>query len=454
MKYLSVLLFFSFFSFHFAAAQEDSAILHRLRDEIMLHGKCYDNLRVLTKQIGHRLSGSPQSEKAVQWGLKAMWDAGADTAWLQPAMVPHWVRGKEWLEVKMPGDKSFEPMRMTSLGNSIGSGKPVEAPVIMVGTMDEFNRLSNAEVKGKIVFFNYRFRQDIINTFAGYGDAIRYRILPPVAVAQKGGAGVIIRSMSTGPDDVPHTGVTRILDSVRKIPSVAIGNIGADRLEAACRKGTVVARVLTSGKMLPPVLSYNVIGELRGSSLPNEYVIAGGHLDSWDVGEGAQDDGAGCVQSIEIIRAFKALGIRPKRTIRAVLFMNEENGARGAHAYADSAAARHEHHVLAIESDAGGFSPRGITLEMPEAKKKVIRDWAPYFKPLDVYDFEHSEAGVDVDPLGKQGTALAGLMPDSQRYFDLHHTDSDVFEAVNSRELKLGAATMATLLYLVGQHGL
>jgi hypothetical protein len=454
MKRLLCSLFFLPFLTSTATAQSDSAILKNLRDEILLRGKCYDNLRILTKTIGHRLSGSPEAARAVQWGLRAMRDAGADTAWLQPVMVPHWVRGKEWLQVKIPGSNGFEPMRMLSLGNSIGNGKPVEAPVIMVQTMDEFNSLSPAEVQGKIVFFNYRFRQDIVNTFEGYGDAIRYRILPPTAVAQKGGAGVIIRSVATGLDDVPHTGVTRIVDSIRKIPSVAIGNVGADRLEAACRKGSVTARVLTSGQMLPPVLSYNVIGEIRGSEKPNEYVIAGGHLDSWDVGEGAQDDGSGCVQSIEIIRAFKALGIHPVRSVRAVLFMNEENGARGGHAYADSAAAKGEKHILAIESDAGGFVPRGIGLEMPAEKKETIRGWAPLFKPLNVYDFEHEEGGVDIGPLGKSGVALAGLLPDPQRYFDIHHTNSDVFEAVNHRELKLGAATMATLVYLVSKYGL
>ncbi|MBS1628524.1 MAG: M20/M25/M40 family metallo-hydrolase [Bacteroidetes bacterium] len=448
----SLAYLFSFFSF--SLAQSDSSLLKSLQDEIMLHGTCYENLRVLTQSIGHRLSGSPQAEKAVQWGLKTMREAGADTAWLQPALVPHWVRGNEWLQVKLPGSKGFEPMRMTSLGNSIGSGKPVEAPVIMVQTMDEFYKLSPAAVAGKIVFFNYRFRQDIINTFEGYGDAIKYRILPPVAVAQKGGVGVIIRSVGTGVDDVPHTGVTRIVDSVRKIPCVAIGYLGANRLEAACRQGGVTARVLTSGKMLPPVLSYNVIGEIKGSEFPNEYVIAGGHLDSWDVGQGAQDDGAGCVQSIEIIRAFKKLGIRPKRSVRAVLFMNEENGSKGAHAYADSAVARHEKHVLAIESDAGGFSPRGFGMDMPLEKKSIVRSWLPYFLPMGVYDFSGEDAGVDVSPLGKSGAALAGLYPDSQRYFDIHHTDEDRFDKVSHRELKLGAAAMATLVWLASQYGL
>jgi Zn-dependent M28 family amino/carboxypeptidase len=248
--------------------------------------------------------------------------------------------------------------------------------------------------------------------------------------------------------------MTRYLDTVAKIPAVAIGNMGADALERACKKGTVTAQLITSGKMMDSVLSYNVIGELRGSLYRDEYIVVGGHLDSWDVGQGAQDDGAGCVQSIEVIRALNAAGIRPKRTVRAVLFMNEENGAKGGKAYADSASARGERHILALESDAGGFTPRGIGLEMAEDKKAIIRKWVPYFVPLNATDFDREEGGTDIGPLGKLGTPLAGLNTDPQRYFDYHHTAADVFEVVNHRELKVGAAVMASLIYLVSEHGL
>jgi hypothetical protein len=448
-----LLLPFLFLPF-FADAAEDSAMLKKIREEVLMHGACYENLRVLTKTIGHRLSASPQAAKAVQWGLKAMKAAGADTAWLQPVWVPHWERGAEWMKVKMPGSKSFEPMHMLSLGNSRGDGKVVEAPVIMVQTLDEFNSLPPEQVKGKIVFFNYRFRQDFVNTFAAYGDAIKYRAFPPTYVALKGGAGTIIRSLSSGLDDAPHTGMTRIVDTIRKIPSVAIGNTSADRLEAACKKGTVTAQLMTSGRMMDSVLSYNVIGELRGTTHRDEYIVVGGHLDSWDVGEGAQDDGAGCVQSIEVIRTLKALDVHPARTIRAVLFMNEENGARGGRAYADSARSRNEHHILAIESDAGGFVPRGIGMDMRPEKKAVVKSWSPLFAPMNACDFDREEGGTDIDPLGLLGVPLAGLYPDSQRYFDVHHTHQDVFESVNHRELKLGAAVLASLVYLASEHGL
>jgi hypothetical protein len=456
MKRLAILILVIGCSLTLHAADNDSATLIQIRDEIMLRGTCYENLRVLTKQIGHRLSGSPEAEKAVQWGKKALKEAGADSVWLQPVWVPHWVRGVESLRLSNAADKTMEQVKMLSLGNAFGTdGKQISASIVMVNTIEEFNALKPGEVKGKIVFFNYRFRQDLISTFAGYGDAVKYRWMTPGLVSAKGGIAVIIRAISTGLDDVPHTGMTRYYDTIPKIPAVAIGNTTADALEKRLKRQNVTAELTTSCKMMDSVLSYNVIGELRGSTLPNEYLVCGGHLDSWDVGEGAHDDGAGCVQAIEVIHTLKALGLRPKRSIRAVLFMNEENGARGGRAYADSAASKKEKHILAMESDAGGFSPRGIGLEMDEARKAIFRrDFAPYFSGLTVYDFTLDEGGVDIDPLKKLNVPLAGLVPDQQRYFDYHHTERDVFEAVNHRELKLGAATMTYLMWLVSEHGL
>ena len=429
--------------------------MRKISDEIMLHGTCYENLRVLTKTIGHRISGSPEAAKAVTWGEKAMREAGADKVWLQAADVPYWYRGKESLYLKM--GKEYKKVKALSLGNSEGTcGKTLEAPIIMVHNFDEFKALPESEVKGKIVFFDYRFRQDFVFTFEGYGDAVKYRWASPSIAAKKGAVGVIIRSMSTGKDDFPHTGGMHYADSIKKIPEMSLGNITADELERACEKGTPMAKMTSECHMMPkPVHSFNVIGEIKGTETPERIITVGGHLDSWDVGEGATDDGAGCVQSIEIIRAFKALGLKPKCTIRAVLFMNEENGDKGGEAYADSARAKNEHHVLAIESDAGGFSPRGIGLEMPDSLKQQITRYKNLFLQYGVYDFSREEGGTDIGPLKKQmNVPLAGLLPDSQRYFDLHHTDNDTFEQVNHRELKLGAVVMAQLIYLVSEHGL
>ncbi|MFI5196666.1 MAG: M20/M25/M40 family metallo-hydrolase [Chitinophagales bacterium] len=438
-----------------ASFAQDSLMFRKIADEILLHGTCYDNLRVLCKTVGHRISGSPEAAKAVTWGEKAMKQAGADKVWLQAADVPYWYRGKESLELKM-GD-NYKKVDALSLGNSEGTcGRVLKATVIMVQNFDEFKALPQSAVEGNIVFFNYRFRQDFVNTFEGYGDAVKYRWASPSIAAQKGAVGVIIRSMSSGADDYPHTGGMHYKDSIDKIPEMALGNFTADELEKACKKGVVTAKMRSECHMMPqPVRSYNVIGEIKGAEYPEWIITVGGHLDSWDVGEGANDDGAGCVQSIEIIRAFKALGIRPKCTIRAVLFMNEENGDKGGEAYADSAKAKHERHVLAIESDAGGFSPRGIGLVMSDAQKERIRSYKNLFLPYNVYNFDIDEGGTDIGPMHKLlNVPLAGLVPDSQRYFDIHHTNNDVFENVNHRELKLGAVVMAQLIYLVSEHGL
>jgi carboxypeptidase Q len=448
--------FLAILAFAFTASSaQDSLMFRKISDEVMMHGTSYENLRVLCKTVGHRISGSPAAAKAVIWGEQAMKEAGADKVWLQAADVRYWYRGKESLFLKLGSE--YKQVAALSLGNSEGTGgKTLEAPIVMVHNFDELKALPISVVKGKIVYFNYRFRQDFIFTFQGYGDAVKYRGRGASAAVEKGAVGVIIRSMSTGTDDFPHTGWMGYADSTNKIPAMALGNTTADLLEQACKKGDAMARMKSECHMVPGMVhSYNVIGEIKGSEFPDRIITVGGHLDSWDVGEGAQDDGAGCVQSIEIIRAFKALGLRPKYTVRAVLFMNEENGQQGGLAYADSAKAKQEHHVLAIETDAGGFSPRGIGMEMPETNKAQIVRFKDLFLPYGVYDFSRDEGGSDISPLKeKMKVPLAGLLPDSQRYFDVHHTNNDIFENVNHRELKLGSAVLAQFIYLVSEHEL
>lgn len=437
------------------ARAQDSVMFRAIHDNIMLHGTCYEDLRVLSKTIGHRLSGSPQAEKAIVWAQKALEAAGADKVWLQPVDVPHWVRGKESLKLKFADSKEYKEITMLSLGNAVGTdGKKLEASVIIANNFEEFEKMPAKNVKGKIVFFNYRFRQDLPHTFEGYGDAGPYRWRGPSVASAKGASGVIIRSVSTGLDDFPHTGAIRYADTVKPIPAIAIGNTSADLLEQELRKGTVQAQIISECKMLGTVRSFNVIGEITGTVYPDKYIVVGGHLDSWDVGDGAHDDGAGCVQSIEVIRTLKALDIKPRYTVRAVMFMNEENGLKGGLAYNDSALAHKEEHILAIESDAGGFSPRGFGLAMDEGKRRHIRSYRQLFLPYGVYDFEHEEGGADISPMQRRGVACAGLRPDPQRYFDLHHTANDVFEQMNHRELKMGAVAMAQLVYITGKYGL
>jgi len=437
----------------FAVAHEgDSATLRKLADEVLTHSNAYENLRVLTKQIGGRLAGSPQMPKAEQWGVKALQAAGADTVYLQECTVPHWVRGdKEEARIISKRRDFIPPLNILALGNSVGSGPDgVTAEVLEVASFDELEAKKD-QVKGKIVFYNHRFIPTNIKTFHSYGEAVMYRGQGASRAAKYGALAVIVRSMSHGANNFPHTGAMRYDSAYPLIPAVAIGLEDADRLSLRIKDDTDAKVFLrTNCEMKKDTVGHNVIGELRGSKYPDQYITVGGHLDSWDVAEGAHDDGAGCVQSIEVLRAFKAQGIRPEHTLRVVLFANEENGTRGAAQYAALAKARNEKHIFALESDAGGFTPRGFSTTVPAAMKAKIVSWKPLFEPYGINDFEEPGGGTDVGQLNAAiGTPMAELYPDSQRYFDIHHAANDVFEAVNKRELELGAFGMAGLIYLV-----
>ncbi len=457
-----VLIIFSGFVFKMHAQTADSIFIKKLSDEILMNGKAYDNLRTLTKTIGGRLAGSPQMVKAEVWGLKAMQQAGADNAFMQECMVPHWVRGGKDVAyvtprsnpVKKTAAKNKRNLDVVALGNSVGSMKPLTAGVIEVKNFAELEAKKDS-IKGKIVFYNYRFNPTYVRTFQAYGEASTYRGSGPSRAAKYGAVGVIVRSMSHSTDNNPHTGSTRYADSIPKIPAVAVGLQDADYLSDLLTKGTAAVTLHTHGKFLPDTIGHNIIGELQGSEFPNEYITVGGHLDSWDNCEGAHDDGAGCVQTIEILRAFKALGYRPKRTIRFVLFANEENGLRGGNKYAEEAKTKNEKHIFALESDAGGFTPRGFGFTVSAAQLQKIQAWKSLLSPYGVTELTMGGGGADIGPLNRtQQTPVAGLQPDSQRYFDYHHARNDVFEAVNKRELLLGAVNMAALIYLVDQNGL
>lgn len=453
MRKVIVLFFISVSAFSSFAQTDDSLFIRRLANEILLRSQAYENLRVLTKQIGARLAGSPAMVKAERWGLAAMKAAGADTAWLQQCNVPHWVRGGKDVVQALHG-RNKKTLDVIALGNSIGSGKPLAAPVVEIKNFDDLEQ-RRKDVKNKIVFYNYKFDPTFIRTFQAYGHAVRYRSAGPSRAARYGAAAVIVRSMSHSTDNYPHTGSTSYNDSFPKIPAVAIGLQDADWLSEQLRQSRVRVTLHTYGKFLPDTIGHNVIGELKGVEFPNEYITVGGHLDSWDVGEGAHDDGAGCVQTIEILRAFKALGYRPKRTMRFVLFANEENGLRGGNKYAEEARQKGEKHIFALESDAGGFTPRGFSFSVSPTQFQKLTSWKNLLSPYGASELEPGGGGADIGPLNRtQGTPLAGFRPDSQRYFDVHHARSDTFEAVNKRELELGAVNMAALIYLVDKYGL
>jgi carboxypeptidase Q len=435
----------------FGQSKDDSIQFKKISTEILNNGKGYTELRELTKNIGHRLSGSEAYEKSVQWAAQKLRDAGADKVWLQEVMIPVWVRGKESLYIQASNGK-WKSLKMLSLGNSEGTGgKDISGEIIMVKSMEEYDKLPAEKVKDKIVFFNYPFSQSFIETFKGYGDAAKYRTTAASLTAKKGGKFAIIRSLSSAFDDVPHTGAMRYEDKVIKIPAVAIGSTTADELEALLKSQKITAKLNSNCGMKGEKLSHSVIGEITGKK-DQSVIVVGGHLDSWDVGEGAHDDGAGIVQSIEVLRTFKKLGMQNNHTIRVVCFANEENGVKGGIQYGKTVKEKNEKHLFAIETDAGGFAPRGIALDMDDAKRNQIKSWSNLFLPYGVYNFEERFSGTDLYPLHDMGIPAAELMPDSQRYFDIHHTEEDTFEKVNRRELLLGATTLTQIIYMIDKN--
>lgn len=451
MKKFTILLPLFLGGLFFAQTKADSLEFKKISDEILTNGQAYNNLHQLTKDIGHRLSGSEAYEKATKWAYEKLKEAGADKVWYQDVMVPVWERGKESLQIKS-GKNSWKSLNMLSIGNTEGTGgKDLEGEIIYVKSLEDLDKMNEADVKGKIVFFNYPFNQTFISTGQAYGDAGKYRFSAASHVAAKGGKAMIIRSLSSAFDDVPHTGTQTYDTKYAKIPAVCIGVKSADELENTLKTQKVFAKLNSNCGMKGEKLTHSVIGELTGKK--DQSVIAvGGHLDSWDVGEGASDDGAGVVQSIEVLRTFKKLNIPNNHTIRVICFANEENGARGAAKYAEVAKEKNEKHIFGLESDSGGFAPRGFGLVMNDEKRNEVKSWSALFFPYGIYDFSKKYAGTDVEPLGNLGTPTGELAPDSARYFDIHHTNEDTFEKVNRRELLSGASAMTQLIYMIDKN--
>jgi len=416
--------------------------------------KAYEFLRELTTNVGARLSGSPQAAKAVEWGKNKMEDLGFDHVHLEPVMVPHWVRGPvEEAAIILPDAKEI-PITICALGGSIGTGREgLSAEVIEVKSFDELKTMRD-DAKGKIVFFNRPFDRTKFSTFEAYGGAVDQRGQGAMEASKVGGVAALVRSMTSRLDDVPHTGAMRYADTIPKIPAVAVSTVGANLLDSLLKHADrLKIRLRLSCETLPDVESANVVGELEGSEKPSEVIVIGGHLDSWDKGQGAHDDGAGITETIEALRLLKDLGLRPKRTIRAVLFMNEENGLAGGKAYAAKDRPG-EKHIAAIETDAGGFSPRGFGVQADSAVVEKIARWSYLLRPIDADHIQKGGGGADISELGKKGVPQIGLRPEGQRYFDYHHSDNDTIDKVNERELELGAIALAILAYALAQEGL
>jgi len=421
------------------------------------NSKCYSWLDDLSNKIGSRLSGSVGAEKAVQYTKAQLETLGLDRVYLQEVMVPKWVRGeKESAFILENKIKTVVPI--CALGGSIATPKNgLTAEVIEVHSLKELSDLGSEKIKGKIVFFNRAFDPENVEAFQSYGGAVDQRYNGAKEASKFGAVATIVRSMNFRLDNYPHTGAQSYGDipKVQYIPTAAISTNGAELLSSKLKQNPNLKFYLKlSCAQFDDVLSYNVIGEIKGLEYPDRIMVVGGHLDSWDLADGSQDDGAGVVQSMEALHILKSIGYHPKNTIRVVLFMNEENGGRGGKKYEELSQKNNENHIFALESDSGGFSPRGFTFESDDAALKKINSWKYLFEPYLIHSFDKGHSGSDIEPLTSKRIIKAGLKPDSQRYFDYHHAATDTFEGVNKRELELGAATMTSLLYLMDQYGI
>jgi len=437
-----------------AQSPGDSVMFHSIYTETLGNGECYDRLRELCKGVGNRLAGSPQADSAIAWGKRTLEAYDFDRVFLMPVEVPRWVRGtteKGW--VTSSTGKSEMPI--AALGGSVGSNGILKASLIEVKSFAELESLGIDKIKGKIVFFNKAMDPLLINTGSAYGGANDVRSKGPSEAAKYGAVGCIIRSLTLAEDRFPHTGATRYEEGVVKIPAAALSSVDSRALSQLLKvEPEITFSLQLDCQDFPRVIQYNVVGELFGSEFPDQYIAVGGHLDSWDIGEGAHDDGCGIVQSIEVLRTLRAIGYAPRHTLRCVLFINEEFGNDGGETYARIVAEKGETHIAAIESDGGGFTPRGFSMQGSDVQFDWLKNQSSSFEPYNIHQFRRGWSGLDISPLKNDRIALFGLLVDNQRYFDYHHSNNDVFEQVNRRELELGAAAMASLVYLLDQSGI
>ena len=459
MKYLNYLLIIGFsVSLHSQNLNDDSVFIDKIYDEALSNGNSYEWLDYLSNQIGGRLSGSINYDRSVKWGKDELNTIDVDSVWLQPVMIPKWVRGApEYAHIESsPGNTISVPI--AALGGSISTPSiGISANVIEVKNFQELKMIGRDSIRGKIIFYNRPMDPTLINTFQAYGGSVNQRTQGAIEAAKLGAIGVIVRSMTTSLDDYPHTGSMYYdgLSLNQRIPAAAISTNGAELLSSMLSLNSNIKFFFRqNSKNFPDVLSHNVIAQINGSEKPDEIIVIGGHLDSWDLGDGSHDDGAGIVQSMEVLRILKKLNYSPKRTIRVVLFANEENGLKGGTKYAEEAILNNEKHFFALESDAGGFTPRGFSFDTSDKEFKTIKKFESLFVKYGMNNFFIGGSGADIGPLKNGEVILAGLRPDTQRYFDYHHAASDTFDKINKRELELGAAAMTALVYLLDNYKL
>ena len=452
---LCVLLLGSFALTQAFAAQtqtsyEDAA--HRLLAKGLVEQGAFKALEKITA-VGPRLTGSPQAAAAVAATMDLMQSLGFDDVHAEPTEVEHWVRGAKEEARAVSSLAGTVPLSACALGGSIGTpAAGLSAEVFEVRSFDELRKAGD-KAKGKIIFFNRPWDQTFLETFSGYGLAVQARDRGAAEAAKAGGVAALVRSATTSLDDFPHTGLMHYEPGTAQVPAAALSTRAADRLSDLLKLDPATRVYLWMNcRNEPPVISYNVVGQITGSEKPHEVVLLGGHLDSWDLGTGAHDDGAGCAHAVEALRLIKELGLAPKRSVRAVMFMDEEFGGAGARDYARAERRKSEKHIAALESDRGGFRPLGFELGTAKDYPK-FQKWEPLLQSIGLFWLRPGGGGLDVGFLAESGAVMGGLVPDSQRYFDVHHSARDVIDAVNPRELELGAVAMALVAYILAQEG-
>lgn len=435
------------------ASDTPAEVVRRLMHEELARGEAYSMLQELCTEAPHRLSGSEGAANAEAWAVRRMRAAGLQNVRLEECTVPRWVRGTvARLGVVAPAEARRTPLPVLALGGSIATPPGgLRGRVVVVRTWAELSARAE-EARGAILLLDRPMDPAEPDPFEAYGKAVDQRGRGAIEGAKVGAKAVLVRSMTLRLDDVPHTGAMHYDDEVARIPAAAISTAGAERLGALVRaNGAVEVELELECKELPDVVAHNVVGELLGRERPGEFVVVGGHLDAWDVGEGAHDDGAGCVQAIEALRLVRAAGPVPRRSLRCVLWMNEENGLRGARAYRTAHAAELDRHVLTIESDRGGFAPRGFGTNASGAAWDELVRIAALLDPWGAGTLEHGGGGADTSPLEAAGCNVMELRPDAARYFDYHHCARDTVDQVHPRELALGAGALASLAWCVAE---
>jgi hypothetical protein len=452
VKKLSIL--FSLLTFSLAAQKNDSIFIRSIYNEALSHGHSYEDLRGLCKDVGARLSGSAEAQMAIEWSKMTMEKYNFDKVYLQEIKVPHWERGTTesgWIRTKKG---ELIKVNMLALGGSIGTDGLIEGEIIEFKHLNDLKKAKRSDIEGKIVFINQAMDEQQINTFKAYGGCYAIRGNGAVEGSKLGAKAVIIRSLGMPVDEHPHTGSMHYEDSIKKIPAAAISTKDAEALSLILQKGKANFILEMDCRSFPDAVSYNVIAEITGTEKPNEIITFGGHLDSWDTGEGAHDDGAGVIHCMEALRILKELNYKPTHTLRVVFFMNEENGNMGGKTYATWSKDKGEKQIAALESDRGGFAPRGFSCDGTADQIKQLATFEDHFSPYELHEFDKGYGGVDIGPLKNSfpGIPLYGFVPDSQRYFDFHHAPSDVFENVNKRELELGSAAISAFIYLLDKN--